>query len=305
MLLAAWASAYVLGACGGGGSGSPSPEPRAVDRANPASDSEAAETALPADLPERLEVEIRRRTADGEDRVLKLTPAGVRYGVSHGKARLAVRYRLPEDALASLYATLRHEGFDGLRTVPYAGPDAGGGTSLRVSTGTETYAVTSMGRQRPALDDAEAFTRCLAAAEDSWPAGRSDVVVRVRWDASMQQLRGQTAGLDIDAGEDLVGVHRVTAPATPSGPGSAPEAPLATFELHLARARPLELQLRQNSARTVAADGTVTADGTAEERAASRSSLVTVRAGVDRGVEVAFDATQGEVVVRPLPAAPP
>lgn len=278
--------------------------PRAADRADPASGSAAAETALPADLPERLEVEVRRRNEDGEDRVLKLTPAGARYGASHGKARLALRYRLPEDALASVYATLRHEGFDGLRTVPYAGPDAAGGTSLRVSTGTETYAVTSMGRQRPAPEDAEAFTRCMAAAEELWPAGRSDVVVVVRWDASLRELgvsgplRDQTAGLDIDAGEDLVGVHRV---ATPPGPGSAPEPPLATFELHLARARPLELQLRQSSSRSrkTAADGT-TADG-----AARRSSLVTVQAGIERGVELAFDAAQGEVVLRRLPADSP
>lgn len=248
---------------------------------------------MPEDLPERLEVEVRRRTEDGEDQVLKLTPAGARYGSSHGKARIALRYRLPEGALSSVYATLRHEGFDGLRTVPHAGGGPSGGTSLRVSTGTETYTATSMGRQRPAPEDAEAFTRCVAAAEDLLPAGRSDVVVLVRWDASM---RDQSAGLDVDVGDDLVGLHRVTGPATGTGTAAA----LETFELHLARARPLQLQLRQSGPRTPRASAD---EGTVEDAPTRQSSTLTVRAGVERGIELAFDAARGEVVARPLPAS--
>lgn len=286
VLLAALAALVVSGAACGGGSGSPSPVPQAGERAgDPALDPAAPQTALPPDLPEGLEVEVRRRTADGEDRVLKLTPAGARYGLSHGKARIALRYRLPEDALSPVYATLRHAGFDGLRTVPHEGGAMPGGTSLRVSTGTETYTTASMGRQRPAPDDAEAFTRCVAAAELLLPAGRSDVVVRVRWDPSMRAARDLTAGLDVDVGEDLVGLHRVPGPATPPAAGAAAEP--ETFELHLARARPLQLQLRQSSS---------------QAPRASDSRMLTVQAGEEPGVEVvvevAFDAALGEVVLR-------
>lgn len=289
-----WAPGGTLVGCGGDGRGSPSPAPHAIDRAHdPAPDPAARPTALPADLPERLEVEVRRRTEDGEDQVLKLTPAGARYGSSHGKARIALRYRLPEDALSSVYATLRHEGFDGLHTVPHGGGGALGGASLRVSTGTETYTTTSMGRQRPAPDDAEAFIRCVAAAEELLPAGRSDVVVIVRWDASM---RDQNAGLDVDVGEDLVGLHRVPGPAT----GSGTEAALETFELHLARARPLQLQLRQSGPRTPRASAD---EGIVKDAPAPHSSTLTVQAGTERGIELAFDAARGEVVTRPLPAS--
>jgi hypothetical protein len=226
---------------------------------------------LPADLPERLELEVRRRSQEGDDQVLKLTPAGARYGLSRGKARIALRYRLDEGALAAAWAVLRREGFDRLESVPRQGATPAGGTSLRASTGTETYTITAMGRQAPAGEDAEAYARCLAAVEELLPAGRGEVVVQVRWDASMKE---RSAGLDVDVGDDLVGLHRVAQPLAPA---------LETFELHLARARPLELQLRQGGN-------------------APRSTTLTVRAGEARGVEVAFDAALGEAVLRPLSA---
>ena len=250
-------------------------------------------TALSADLPERLEIEMRRRTADGDDRVLKLTPAGARYGLSHGKARIALRYRLGEGALDSVWATLRQEGCDGLETVPHAGPPVVGGTSLRISTGPETYTATAMGKQAPAADDAETYERCLAAVEELLPAGRGDVVVHVQWDASMQ---GHAAGLDVDAGTDLVGLHRVPVDRAPAAPDTAgpPTTPIPSpmmmdaFEQHFARPRAVQLQLRQ---------------GSSPGAEAARSTTLTVEAGRERGVEVAFDAALGQVVLRPLPAA--
>jgi hypothetical protein len=255
----------------GGSSGPPSPVPER--QGDPAPVAAATHTALPADLPERLEIEYRRRSEDGDDLVLKLTPAGARYGLAHDAARVALRYPLPPTVLASVYATLQQEGFARLETTARDGA-SGGGTSLRVSTGSERHAVSAMGRQGPS--DAQAYARCVAAVEALLPTGRSDVVVQLRWDASMA---GQSAGLDIDVGEDLVGLHRV--------PGRAPAQPpsVQTFELHLARARPLQLQLLRG--------GKV-----------PRSTTLTLQAGVDRGVEVVFDAERGQVTTRPLGPEP-
>ncbi len=254
----------LLPGCGSptGGSPSPVPEPRSADEGS----AEPPATALPEDLPERLEIEGRRRSPTGDDRVLKLTPAGARLGLAHGKARVALRYQPAQDALASTYAALRREGFDRLRMVAGSIP-AAGGTSIRVTTGDQTHAASAMGRQVP--DDAQAYARCLAALEEHVPAGRSAVVVEVRWDASM---RDRSAGIDVDAGSDLVGLHRAS-----DEPGPA----MGTIELHLARARPLELQLRQGGP-------------------AGRSTVATVHAGMERGVELAFDEASGEVVMRPL-----
>lgn len=261
----------LLAGCGG-----PSPAPTS-ERSGDAAPASAPATALPEDLPERLEVEYRRRAKDGGDLVLKLTPAGARYGLAHGKARVALRYQPPADALASVYATLRQEGFDGIETVDREGAIEVGGTSLRVFTGTDAWSVTAMGRRGPAPDDAQAYARTVAAMEALVPAGRSDVVVLVRWDASMRE---RNAGLDVDVGADLVGVHRVAPPGDAS-PRMVPEA----FELHLARPRPLQLQLRQASS-------------------SAPATTLTVQAGIERGVELAFDAARGEVIVRPLSAAP-
>jgi hypothetical protein len=277
IVLAAWSSGLLLGPLGcGGGSGPPEAASRAGEppeaRLEPVS-------ALPADLPERLEIEYRRRMEDGDDRVLKLTPAGARHGLAHGKARVAVRYRLPEDALPSVYATLRQEGFDRMETVPRQGTALMGGTSVRVSTGTETYVVNAMGLQGPRPEDAEAHARCIAGLEALLPTGRSDVVVELRWDASVHEMRDHNASLDVDAGEDLVGLHR-RSPAS----GAETAAEPVTLELHLARARPLELQLRQSGPRG----------------AAPRSTTLVVAAGEERGVELSFDATLGEVVARTL-----
>ena len=248
---------------------------------------EGPSTALPADLPERLEIEYRRRTEDGDDLVLKLTPAGARYGLAHGKARVALRYRLPEGALASTYATLRQEGFDRLETVPREGV-ATGGTSLRVSTGAETYVANAMGRQGPKPEDAETHARCIAVVEALMPTRRSDVVVELRWDASVLRMRDHGASLDVDVGDDLLGLHR-------RGPGSGTASEPVTLELHLAQARPLELLLRQSGPRSPRSS--------APEGAAGSTTLV-VAAGQERGVELAFDATRGEVVARPLSGSP-
>lgn len=273
--------ALLLG-CGGGPAdpGSPSPSPQG----GPAPVAVASHTALPADLPERLEIEYRQRTEDGDDLVLKLTPAGARYGLAHDGARVALRYPLPPEVLDSVYATLRAEGFDRIETVPRDGASAGG-TSLRVSTGTERHSASAMGRNGPAPADAPAYASCVAAVEALLPTGRSDVVVQLRWDPSMAE---QSAGLDIDVGTDLVGLHRIPGPApgVEAGPGPGPVPMPVTVELHLARARPLQLQLRHGTP-------------------VPRSTTLTLQAGVDRGVEVVFDAEQGQVTTRPLARTTP
>jgi hypothetical protein len=262
----------------GGGFGAPHPEPTPTPvRSGQAAPTPAPTTALPVDLPEALEVEYRRRSTGGGDLVLKLTPAGARLGLAHGKARLALRYPLPADVLASIYATLRQEGFDGLETVDLEQPAAVGGTSLRVSTGTEAWSVAAMGRRGPAPEDAEAYARTVAAVEALVPTERSAVVVRVRWDPSM---RRHDAALDVDVGEDLVGVHRVTARGD-APPGASPE----ELELHLARPRALQLQLRQAGP-------------------PARATTLTVHAGVERGIALRFEAERGEVIVEPLTAEP-
>ncbi len=253
----------VLLGCGGSGSAPPSPVPA------PRSDPAPPNTALPADLPERLEIEYRQRAANGDDVVLKLTPAGARYGWARGSARVALRYQLPPEALASVYTALRHEGFDRIDTVPdEAVMD---GTALRLSFGAERYSASAMARHAPAPANAEAYARCLAAVEAVLPTGRSDVVVEVRWDPSMAE---QSAALDVDVGEDLVGVQ--LPPSSDAG---------ERLELHLARARPLELQLRH---------------GSPTPSAITR----TLQAGSDRGVEVVFDAERGEASPRILAPEP-
>jgi hypothetical protein len=262
-------AAMLLGC--GGASGPPGPVPASGERRGDPTSGETLVTDMPVDLPDRLELEYRRRTADGDDMVLKLTPAGARYGLAHGKARVALRYQLPADALASTYAALRREGCDRLQSEPREAP-AMGGTSLRLSTGTAVYTVSAMGQHTPAHTDAQAYARCVAAMEERLPTGRSDVVVLLRWHASMAD---QSAGLDVDVGPDLVGLHRV----------ADAERDASTLALHLARARPLQLQLRWVGA-------------------AARSTTLTLQAGVERGVEVAFDAERGEVIARPLPAEP-
>jgi hypothetical protein len=227
---------------------------------------------LPADLPEALEIEYRRHTADGDDLVLKLTPAGARYGWARGKARVALRASLPAATLAGAYATLRREGFDRLETVPgQVAAAAAGGTSLRLAFGEQRHTVIAMGGRAPAPDAAEAYARCVAAMEQLLPTGRSDVVVSVRWDVSM---RDRTAGLDVDVGADLVGLHRVRPPGQPRV-----EQDGETVELHLARPRALQLQLRQSGV---------------------SPTTLTVHAGQEPGIELAFDAPRGEVVARPL-----
>jgi hypothetical protein len=273
--------ALVLG-CGGASSGPPAPVLQAQGDPAP------APTASPADLPERLEIEYRRRTEQGDDLVLKLTPAGARYGLafsgaadpntgSRQKARVALRYQLPPDALGSVYAALQQEGFERIQSAPHDDAPVGG-TSLRVSTAGVRHSVSAMGRHAPVAADAPAYARCLAAVEALLPRGRSDVVVHVRWDASMT---GQSTGLDVDVGTDLVGLHHVPAAASAGEPADSPS---PMVELHLAQARPLQLQLR---------DGSST----------PRATTLTVQAGVERGVVVAFDAEQGRAVLRPLPPA--
>lgn len=233
------------------------------------------DTDLPPDLPDRVEVEYRRRSEDGDDVVLKLTPAGARYGWAHGKARVALSYQLPLEDLSSVYATLRHEGFDRIDTVPSEDP-ARGGTTLRISLGGERHSASAMARHAPAPEHAEAYARCVAAVEALLPEGRGEIVAQLRWDPSMAE---HSAGLDLDLGNDLVGVHR-----RPTAQGDGLELHL---ELHLARARPLQLQLRHGSP-------------------VATATTLTFEAGVDRGVEVVFDADRSAPVVRRLaPQAAP
>jgi hypothetical protein len=212
---------------------------------------------------------------------------GARYGLAHDEVRVALRYQLSPAALDSVYATLRQEGFDRIETVPRDGPSVGG-TSVRVSTGSGRHSASAMGRHGPAPADAEAYARCIAAIEALLPTGRSDVVVQLRWDPSMAE---QSAGLDIDVGTDLVGLHRVSGSErgveASAGAGASASASASTgvVELHLARARPLQLQLRHGSP-------------------VPRSTTLTLQAGSERGVELVFDDARGQVITRPLTSAP-
>jgi len=208
-------------------------------------------------------VDLRRRSEAGDDVVLKLTEAGARYGVARGKARVALRYRLDPDAFDELYATLRAEAFDRIETEPVETAPTSG-TSLRITAGPGRYSASAMGRRKPTEAYAEAYDRCVRAAESLLPADRSSTVVTVRWHASMAD---RSASIDIDIGEDFVGLVRL--------PGELPE-----VELHLARPRELELLLRHGSP--------------------PRSSTHHVRAGKELGIEIRYDAEHDRVIARPL-----
>ncbi|MCA9712489.1 MAG: hypothetical protein KDK70_42060, partial [Myxococcales bacterium] len=103
-LLAPALALALVGGCGR--DSTPQPVSQAAERsAEPSRGS--GHTDLPPQVPDRLEVELRQRTDVGDDTVLKLTPAGARYGLAHGKSRVSLRYRLPADALGPLYQVLR------------------------------------------------------------------------------------------------------------------------------------------------------------------------------------------------------
>lgn len=258
----------------GCGSSDPAPRPAPLREGPDASRSAAVDsgTDLPPDRPSPFELDLRRRTDDGDDLVLKLTEGGARYGVARGKARVALRYRSAPEALEEVYATLRDEGFDRIETEPRAsGPTSG--SSIRVKAGPAHFSVSAMGRMAPTKQWADAYARTAAAAEALLPRGKSETVVVVQWDPSVGD---RAAALDVDLGEDLVGVHR--------RPGPRPD-----VELHLARARPLEMLLRTGSPPT--------------------STPLTIEAGRDRGVRVVYDEAESTLVLRPSldaePAAQP
>jgi len=218
-----------------------------------------AETDLPAGMPEPLEIELRRRTG-GDDSVLKLTPVVARYGLARGKARLAVRYVLTPETLDPIYRVLRSASFDRIDTVPT--PDATiDGSSLRVLAGSARYAVSTIGRLSPAPEHAEAYARCVAAAESLLPRERSGTKVEVRWDPAVVDA----AAIDLDLGEDLVGLH-------------APAAERPDVDLYVARPRAITARLRHGSP--------------------ARSTSLTIQAGTDAGLEVAFDPERGAPVLR-------
>lgn len=259
----------VLELYGGGGCGraTEAPSPRSRPQGDPAPVADPVDSALPAERPEQLEIELRRRTDDGDDVVLKLTPAGARYGHARGKARVALSYRPSDADLDEVYALVRREGFDRIETAPR--PDApptdqgsAGGTSLRVIAGPGRYSASAMGRRAPAPEHAEAYARCVAAVESLLPQGRGDVVIDLRWDPSMAD---HAAALDMDVGDDFVGLHRVSAPDAPPH-----------WALHLARPRALELRLRHGSPPT--------------------ATTIAVPPGPRGDVLVTFDAEQDAVV---------
>lgn len=244
----------LLGACG--------PDSRATPQAVRArSDSvPPGTTDLPASMPQTLEVELRRRTEQGDDTVLKLTPLGARIGLSRGKSRMSLRYRPPTDALESLYQTLREQAFDRITTGP--GKARALGSSLRVTADSHRYSASAMGRNAPT--PAEAYEACVAAVQALMPAERGSTIVRIRWDES---IGDHAAALDLEVEEDLLGLHR--------RPGARPD-----VELHLAGPRPLTVILRHGSP--------------------SRSETQLLQAGRDHGLEVAYDAARARVVLRPL-----
>ena len=251
----------LLLACGG-----PAPQPVPAT-GTPAESAEELDTDLPAELPTPFELDLRQRSEDGDDLVLKLTESGARYGVAHGRARVALRYRFEPAALERAYAALRHGGYDRIETQTRARP-SGSGSTMRVKAGPVDHSVSAMGRNEPTERWAEAYAASVAAAESLLPRGRSEVVVRLHWDESMAE---RAAALDMDLGEDFVGIHRL--------PGPRPD-----VELHLLRARPLEMLLRAGSPPT--------------------STTLTIEAGRDAGIEIAYDPQRDAVVLRPLARDP-
>lgn len=259
-------------ALAGGGCGSDSrpsgPSPRAASPAPRAATPDTLDTDLPPDMPERLEVELRRRTEQGDDTVLKLTPAGARYGLAQGKSRVSLRFMLPPEALEPVYQTLREQSFDRIESQPR--PDAPvSGSSLRVIAGPGRYSTSAMGRSAPLPEYADAYERCTAAAQALLPQGRGRTVVRVHWHES---IGDHAAALDINADPGFVGLHRV--------PGPRPD-----IELHLEQPRPLTVMLRHGTP--------------------AQSETRQIQAGHEAGIEVAYDAEQERVVLRPLSIAPP
>lgn len=249
----------------GGSSGSPAPVPRTA--ADPAAPGPAAgvddASALPAELPERLEIELRRRTEAGDDVVLKLTPVGARYGVAHGKARVALSFPLDPDGLAGAYATLRREGFDRIETAP--GSDAPlPGTSMRVTAGPARHSVGAMGRQAPLPEHADAYARCVTAVESLLPQGTGAAVLHLRWDPALAE---QATALDLDAGDAFAGLRRV------DEPDGAPH-----FALHLTEPRTLQVRLRSGTP--------------------PQSSTLTVPAAPDSGLRVTL-GPDGAAVLQP------
>ncbi|MEM7160278.1 MAG: hypothetical protein AAF799_45995 [Myxococcota bacterium] len=253
------ALAFLLG--GGCSDKRAKPTPAEQSRANVEASDPALDTDLPAQRPPRIEVDLRRRNDNGDDAVLKLTEAGARYGLAQAKTRVALRYRLEPEALENLYLALRTNGFDRIETGP---SDTSAGSSMRVQAGPGRYSVSAMGRFAPLPDYTQAYANSVEAAEKLLPSGRSTVTFEIHWDPSMQ---GKTASLDLDLGEDFVGLER--------GPGTMPE-----VTLHVAQERSLQILMRH---------GTPPA-----------SLTLTLDAGKDRGVEVAFDAEVDSAVLRPL-----
>ncbi len=255
-------------ALAGAGCRSDSPRP-APQRAAPTARAAdpALDTDLPASMPESLELELRRRTEDGDDTVLKLTPAGARFGRARGKSRVSLRFGLPPEALAAAYQTLREASFDRIETHARAGGSTAG-SSLRVIAGPGRYSVGAMGRNAPTDEHMDAYARCVDAVSSLLPTGRSATVVQVRWDRSIGE---HAASLDINADPGFVGVHRI--------PGPHP-----AIDLHLAQPRLMTVLLRHGSP--------------------PQSETHESDAGRDRGLEIAYDDEPARVVVRPLPQLP-
>lgn len=263
MKLGTWvAAALVIGCGGSNGNPTPTPAPQAASPSAPATDD--LNTDLPPARPSPFEVDLRQRTQDGDDHVLKLTENGARYGVARGKARVALRFPVDPADLDDLYATLRQVGYDRIETQPL-GNAPSSGSSMRVKAGPQHVSVSSMGRMQPTEAWTDAYARSVAATEALLPRGRSETVVEVRWHESME---GRAAAIDVDVGKGFVGVHRLD--------GSRPD-----VEIHLAEARPLQMLLRYGSPPT--------------------STPLAIEAGRDRGVEVAYDEQSDAVVLRPLP----
>ncbi|MCH9687467.1 MAG: hypothetical protein K0V04_38890 [Deltaproteobacteria bacterium] len=227
----------------------------------------ARPTLLPATPPVSLEIDYRMRTEEGDDIVLKLTDQGARYGLAHGKVRVALRFGIDPTALASIYDTLRMESFDGIQTVQRPQPSPRG-TSLRLTAGPARYSASDMGRNEPAPEWTAAYAHAVEAVETLRPTATGPVVVRIRWDESMA---GQAVAVDLQVGDDLLGVHRQ--------PG-----PLPNVDIHLARARTVDALVRFGSPAT--------------------STRHHIEAGRDLGVRIAHDPTTTAVTVTPLPAEP-
>lgn len=186
--------------CGGGAN---SPTPASEQAAGGQADKPSAAAVAESPRPSPFEIDFRRRSDRGEDEVLKLTEFGARYGIAHGRNRVALRYDLDPAELDAIYEVFTQQSFKTIETQVVASSPTSG-SSIRMKAGPSIFTVSAMGRRGPVPDHIPLYDRCAEAVLDALPSEQGPVVIEVRWDASMAD---QAAAVDIDVGNVLAGVH--------------------------------------------------------------------------------------------------